>query len=205
LRVVADRQCTPYCPEHAIEPLFASHSFRVNEFNGPFKGSSPPWTVPLGFEQRLFYTVHRISRNCERVYNHCAHSYGYDDLQVPKRILIVDDSPAIRKMLRETLGCEAGWEICGEAGNGREGIERARDLKPDLIVLDLAMPVMNGLEAARELTRLLPAVPLIMFTSYETTHLKREALAAGIRSTVLKAGSVEPLLRSIQSLLEPVS
>jgi DNA-binding NarL/FixJ family response regulator len=124
---------------------------------------------------------------------------------VPKRILIVDDSLAIRKMLRETLGCEADWEICGEAANGREGIEKARHLKPDLIVLDLAMPVMNGLEAGRELTRLLPSVPVIMFTSYETTHLRREALAAGIRTIILKAGSVEPLLRSIQSLFEPVS
>jgi len=122
-----------------------------------------------------------------------------------KSILIVDDSIVVRKIVRETLSCEAGWEVCGEASNGREGIEKALQLKPDLIVLDLAMPVMNGIDAARELTRLLPSVPLVMFTSYETTHLKREALSAGIRTIVPKDESGGALVRSIQFLLEPVS
>lgn len=105
---------------------------------------------------------------------------------MPKCILIVDDSPVIRKISRETLEREAGWEVCGEASNGRQGIEKAQQLKPDLIVLDLAMPVMNGLDAAHELTRLLPGVPLVMFTNFETTHLKRAALSAGIRAIVSK-------------------
>jgi DNA-binding NarL/FixJ family response regulator len=124
---------------------------------------------------------------------------------VPKCILIVDDSVAIRKILRETLGREAGWEVCGEASNGREGIEKAQQLKPDLIVLDLAMPVMNGLDAARVLTRLLPGVPLVMFTNFETSHLKREASSAGITAIVSKDGPIRALVSSIQELLEPVS
>ena len=126
-------------------------------------------------------------------------------VHVPKCILIVDESIAIRKILRETLEREAGWEVCGEASNGREGIEKAQQLRPDLIVLDLSMPVMNGLDAARELTLLLPRVPLVMFTNFETARLKQEALSAGITAIVSKDGSIGELLNSIQSLLEPVS
>ena len=107
-------------------------------------------------------------------------------------------------MLRDTLEAEGGWKVCDAAANGREAIEKAQQLKPDLIVLDLAMPVMNGLEAARELTSLLPSVPLLMFTNYETARLKQEALSAGIRVVVSKNGSIETLVSSIQTLLEPV-
>jgi DNA-binding NarL/FixJ family response regulator len=111
----------------------------------------------------------------------------------------------MRNTLRETLERQAGWEVCGEAADGREGIEKAQLLKPDLIVLDLTMPVMNGLEAARELTRLLPWVPLLMFTSYETAHLKQEALSAGVRTVMSKSESIGALVSSIQALHEPVS
>jgi DNA-binding NarL/FixJ family response regulator len=124
---------------------------------------------------------------------------------VPKHFLIVDDSPIIRKLLRETFELQEGWEICGEAADGREGVEKAQQLKPDLIVLDLSMPVMNGLDAARELTRLLPWVPVLMYTSFETAHLKREALSAGARTIVSKSESLEALVSSIQGLLAPVS
>jgi len=121
------------------------------------------------------------------------------------RLLIVDDNPAVRKALRATLDSHDDWQVCGEAANGREGIEKAQQLKPDLIVLDLAMPVMNGLEAAHELTRLLPSVPLVMYTSYETTHLKREVLSAGVRAIVSKHEPAEVLVSSIHALLMPVS
>lgn len=124
---------------------------------------------------------------------------------MPKHLLIVDDSPIMRKTLRQTLERQAGWRVCGEAADGREGIEKAKQLKPDLILLDLAMPVMNGLEAARELTRVLPLVPLVMFTSYETPDLRQEALSAGIRTVMSKSESIEALVSNIQALLEPVS
>jgi DNA-binding NarL/FixJ family response regulator len=87
----------------------------------------------------------------------------------------------------------------------REGVEKAQQLKPDLIALDLSMPVMNGLDAARELTRLLPWVPVLMYTIFETAHLKREALSAGVRTIVWKSESLEALVSSIQGLLAPVS
>jgi DNA-binding NarL/FixJ family response regulator len=111
----------------------------------------------------------------------------------------------MRKTLRETFERQEGWEVCGEAADGRQGIETAQLLKPDLIVLDLAMTVMNGLDAARELTRLVPGVPLVMFTNFETAHLKREALSAGVRSVMSKSESIGALVSSIQALLEPVS
>jgi DNA-binding NarL/FixJ family response regulator len=124
---------------------------------------------------------------------------------VPKYILIVDDSAIIRKTLRATLEQQGGWEVCGEAANGREGIEKALRLKPDVIVLDLAMPVMNGLDAARELTRLLPSVPLLMFTNFETARLKQEALSAGISTLVSKSESVGVLISGLQALLGRVA
>ena len=124
---------------------------------------------------------------------------------MPKRILIVDDSPVIRKTLRETLADQDGWEICGEAANGREAIQKAQQLKPDVIVLDLSMPVMNGLDAARELTRLAPSVPLLMFTNFETARLKQEALSAGVRTLVSKSESVGVLINGLRALLGRVS
>lgn len=77
----------------------------------------------------------------------------------PKRILIVDDHAALRMALRHVIDSVLEFEVCGEAENGREGIERAGELQPDLIILDLSMPVMNGFEAARELKALLPFGP----------------------------------------------
>lgn len=124
---------------------------------------------------------------------------------MPKRLLIVDDSPIIRKMVREAFELQEGWEVCGEAADGREGVEKAQQLKADLIVLDLSMPVMNGLEAARELSRLLPSVPVLLYTNYETPQLKQEALAAGVRAVVSKSESVGALVSSIQDLLAAVA
>jgi DNA-binding NarL/FixJ family response regulator len=125
--------------------------------------------------------------------------------EVPKRILIVDDSAVLRKSLCAMLERHDGWEVCGEAANGREGVEKAQLLKPDLILLDFSMPVMNGLEAARELKRRLPSVPLLMFTNYGTDYLEKEALSAGVTAVMSKSGSVEALVSSIQALFEPVS
>jgi len=102
------------------------------------------------------------------------------------RIFIVDDSEAIRKLLRTILEMQGNWIVCGEAENGLEGVEKAPELKPDVIVLDLSMPVMNGFQAARKLKSLMPHVPLVMFTSYVNSTLEREAVAVGIHSVVTK-------------------
>ena len=119
---------------------------------------------------------------------------------MPTKILIVDDSPSVRKVLRETLEGR-GWE-CAEAVNGEDAIERAAQVKPRLVILDLSMPVMNGLQAARQLRLLFPKLPLVMFTSFETAHLAREAMDAGVSSIFSKAEPVRNLIGTIQSLLE---
>jgi DNA-binding NarL/FixJ family response regulator len=123
---------------------------------------------------------------------------------VGKCILIADDSPIIRKTLRQTLERQDAWQICGEAANGREAIEKAQQVKPDVVVLDLSMPVMNGLQAARELKRLLPSLPLVMFTNFDTPQITNEALAVGVNAVVSKS-ELAGLIGEIQALLEPVS
>lgn len=84
---------------------------------------------------------------------------------VGKTVLVVDDHAIIRKMLADAFLSD-GFKICGEADNGKEGIEVAVQIKPDLIILDLSMPVMNGLQAATELRRLFPGTPIILFSLY---------------------------------------
>jgi CheY-like chemotaxis protein len=119
---------------------------------------------------------------------------------VRKSILIVDDSPAIRHPLRTAFEDISGWEV-GEAANGREAIDKARELNPDLIVLDLAMPVMNGLQAAPVLRRMLPTVPIILFTLYGSKFLEREALSAGVTAVVSKDAAVKTLVNQARDLL----
>jgi CheY-like chemotaxis protein len=91
--------------------------------------------------------------------------------------------------------------MCGEAENGRDAIEKAKDLKPDLIVLDLAMPIMNGLEAAPVLRRMLPTAPIIVFTLYGNKYLEQAALSAGVTAVVSKLANVETLVNQAQDLL----
>ena len=93
-------------------------------------------------------------------------------------ILLVDDSAAIRRGLRREFE-RAGWEVCGEAANGREAIIKAEQLLPQVILLDLAMPEMNGLTAARLLKRILPGVQLILFTAHGDLFKSDEATSAG--------------------------
>src|SRR5439155_16122977 len=83
-----------------------------------------------------------------------------------KSILIVDDSPLIRRSLRTLFEQHREWVICGEAENGCEGIDKAQILHPDLIVMDLAMPRLNGIDATRTLKQLIPATPIVMFTTF---------------------------------------
>src|SRR5258708_335851 len=123
------------------------------------------------------------------------------NLAYVKKLLIVDDSPAIRHSLRILLENRPDWEVCGEAENGRVGVEKALQLCPDLILLDLSMPVLNGFEAARELHRLLPKVPLVMFTSFIGADIEEEALASGIAFVKSKSDGIESLCGSIQDLL----
>ncbi len=119
-------------------------------------------------------------------------------------ILIVDDSAAVRRSLRALLESRVNWRVCGEAENGREGVDKALQLAPELVVMDLSMPVMNGLQAAREMRRLLPKVPVLMFTTFFNPEIEKEALAAGVAAVKSKSEGIDSLCKSIQNLLAQV-
>lgn len=116
-------------------------------------------------------------------------------------ILLVDDSSQIRRSVRSYIENFPEWEVCGEAENGQQGIERAQQLRPDLIVLDLSMPVMNGMEAASILKHLMPAVPLIIFSDYSTLISDAQARSAGVSALVSKTESLSMLLGKASALL----
>jgi DNA-binding NarL/FixJ family response regulator len=117
------------------------------------------------------------------------------------RILIADDDAAIRRLLRRLIENHAGWSVCGDASDGQDAIGKAIELNPDVIVLDLAMPQMNGLQAAREISRHLPDVPLLLLTVQQVSkELTREAAHAGFRGAVSKNTGSE-VVRAIEILL----
>jgi DNA-binding NarL/FixJ family response regulator len=120
---------------------------------------------------------------------------------MPKCILIADDSENIRTLIRTSLESRAGLEVCGEAVDGVEAIEKAKELKPDLIILDLAMPRMNGAAAASILKRMMPKVPIILFTMYD--ELMSKALASAVRVDLVlsKPNGLDEMVRHVQGLL----
>jgi len=117
-----------------------------------------------------------------------------------KTVLIVDDNALIRQALCEMFKREADFEVCGEAENGREAIEKAQQLHPDLIVMDLSMPVMNGIEAASILKSLMPTVPLIIFSEYSDVFFEK-ARSAGVSALVSKSEHASVLVGKARALL----
>jgi DNA-binding NarL/FixJ family response regulator len=121
-----------------------------------------------------------------------------------KAVLVVDDNAVIRQKLCELLRTQVDFQVCGEAEKGREAIERAQELHPDLIVLDLSMPVMNGLDAARVLKCLMPTVPLVMFSNYSEAF-SEDIRSAGISASVSKSEHVSVLVEKARSLLHDIA
>ena len=115
-------------------------------------------------------------------------------------ILIVDDSPLVRQRLGDLLQQHPYWEVCGEAVDGRDAVEKAQALRPDLIVLDFMMPGMNGLQAAREIGKLIPGVPILMFSMHVSPQLVEEARNAGCRGAVSKT-DVDHVIEGVEALL----
>lgn len=118
-----------------------------------------------------------------------------------KAVLIVDDNASIRHALSEVFNREEDFEVCGVAENGRDAIAEARRLHPDLVVLDLSMPVMNGLDAARTLQRVMPSVPLIMYSAFEDRYSEQVARIRGISAVVSKSEHVSILIDKARGLL----
>jgi DNA-binding NarL/FixJ family response regulator len=121
------------------------------------------------------------------------------------KILIADDNEEIRKLLSTVLSQDQNWNVCGQAANGRQAVLLAHQLKPDLIILDIAMPMLDGLHATVEILKHAPAVPIILYTLFKTDQIDLEGKKAGARKVLSKTEPVESLLESVRELLGPAS
>lgn len=116
------------------------------------------------------------------------------------RILIADDHDVMREGTRAVIERQPGWEVCGIAATGREAVGQAFALEPDVVVMDMSMPDLNGLDAARQIKRRLPQTEILIFTAYETHELIREVFEAGVKSFIVKSEAHHFLVDAIQSL-----
>ena len=116
------------------------------------------------------------------------------------RILIADDHEVARRGIRSLLENHSGWEVCGEAKDGRETVELAATMKPDLILLDIGMPNLNGLEAARQILAASPEAAILILTMHDTDHVVREVLRAGARGFLLKSDAGRDLVTAVEAL-----
>lgn len=115
------------------------------------------------------------------------------------RILIADDHREVRNQIRSFLVAFSGWEICGEAANGRDAVLKAAQLRPDLVILDVGMPMMDGVQAAREIGRLLRGVPILLFTVTDSPDLQRVAKEAGVQQVIVKSEGLMALANAISA------
>ena len=116
------------------------------------------------------------------------------------RLLIADDHEVVRRGIRALLETESGWTICGEATNGREAVELAVSSGPDVAILDVSMPELNGFEATRQIRKALPKCEVLILTMHESEQVLREALAAGARGYVLKSDAGRTLVAAVEAL-----
>ena len=116
------------------------------------------------------------------------------------RVLVADDHEIVRKGLCSLIEEHTGWEVAAEAANGREAVEKSRELKPDLTVMDLSMPTMNGLEATRQILKDRPETKVLVLTVHESDPLIRDVLDAGARGYVLKTDAGRDLITALEAL-----
>lgn len=120
---------------------------------------------------------------------------------MPYRILIVDDHAIVRRMLKVLVQTHPGWEVCAEAENGQEAVAKVREHKPDLVVMDLAMPVKDGITASREISAAVPGVRIVMHTLHYSPELELEAKKVGVQRVIAKVNSSDDLIRAMEELL----
>src|SRR5262249_58793838 len=118
----------------------------------------------------------------------------------PLRILLADDHELLRKGLRTLIADHRGWSIYGVESKGRPAVKLALATKPDILVLDIEMPALNGMEAARRIKLALPTTEILIYTMYDTEHIMRRALQAGVRGYVLKSEEPQKLVDAIEAL-----
>lgn len=119
------------------------------------------------------------------------------------RILIAEDRESMRTALKAVFVMRPDWVVCGEAQDAKEVVAKAAELHPDLIVMDFKMHHSDGLTAASDILRLMPAIPIVMFTLYKTDELEAAAKMVGIRCVIGKEDGVRTLLRAIETELKP--
>src|SRR5205085_7493090 len=116
------------------------------------------------------------------------------------RILVVDDHAVVRRGVRSLLESQEGWEVCGEATNGRDAVELSKRLRPDVVVMDLSLPGLNGLDATRQILQQAPGTEVLVLTMHHSEELARDVLQAGARGYVLKRDADEDLIAAVESL-----
>ena len=117
------------------------------------------------------------------------------------RILIVDDHEIFRRGLRSLLESRLDWEVCGEAKDGQDAVDLAKQLQPDVIVLDVTMPRLNGLDAARIIRKLVPKTKVVILSQHELAAMKQEAFKSGANAYVTKSEVSRELLAAIDGLI----
>jgi DNA-binding NarL/FixJ family response regulator len=116
------------------------------------------------------------------------------------RILVADDHDLMRRGVIALLQSRAGWEVCGEAHTGREAVAKAEELKPDIVILDISMPELNGVEAARRIRKALPNAEVLILSVHYSDQLIREILDAGVRGYMVKSDSDRDLIIAVETL-----
>src|SRR5579863_4644013 len=116
------------------------------------------------------------------------------------RILVVDDHPVFRFGLSSLLGAHDSWEVCGEAADGRDAVEKCRVLKPDLLILDICLPILNGLDTARQVLKHNPAQAILILTAVDSEQVIRDCLEAGVRGWVFKSDGTEDLTTAVEAM-----
>ena len=116
------------------------------------------------------------------------------------RILVADDQEAVRMRVCAALTSQEGFEVCAEASNGKEAVEKARELDPDLILLDITMPVLNGLDAARLIRAFAPETPIVILSVHKSRQLVEEARKIGVQGYVTKGEAVQKLIQAVETV-----
>jgi DNA-binding NarL/FixJ family response regulator len=119
---------------------------------------------------------------------------------MPFRILVADDHEVVRRGLCALLRNQPEWEVCGEAGDGREAVEKALVLRPEVVILDIGMPNLNGLEATRQILKANPQVKVLILTLHDSDRVVQEVLDAGARGFLLKTDAVRDLVAAVEAL-----